>query len=300
MLVPDDTITIGGIYLSTYLVEVADGSDGRAEPGETTDLFVWLLNAGNQGLTGVGTNPVQGHLEVVPGDYDGDGTNDPILPVITQADSAYPDIEPAAEVTGDCDTVQDQLHPVRNLTAFRVHWPSSPTDVAYQFRVVVTGQPFGFTPVPTFPVPFVVGVGSACNVSNVTGEFDGLQGLLPPMGPLVPADNDTPIPATISTESPTRPLKLKLFCGSKQLTGKDNIAAPEIIRLVRDGADVDLTKLYLDVNSNANDHSLLFRYSSGGSAWIYNLNTNAIGSGAYTLYIKMPNGQPYKTSFSIR
>jgi len=54
---------------------------------------------------------------------------------------------------------------------------------------------------------------------------------------------------------------MKIFCGTKQLTGRDGIAAPEIIRLVRGGEDVDLTKLYLDVNSNANDHSLLFRYS---------------------------------------
>lgn len=292
VLVPDEDIVIANIFLSPILVEVDDGSDGRAEPGETVRLYISLLNAGSKALTGV-----TAHLVADPADLDDDGGIDDVATVL-QANSAYPDLPAAPEVTGDCDTILGALDPKKNLTAFVVQYPSVPSDVGYQFHLVVDGVPT-LSGTTSVIVPLVTGVGSACDPSLLTGDFDRLNGLLSPMGPLVPAENDTPLPTTLSTLSTTRPLKLKMYCGGKLLSGKDGIQAPEIVRLTRDGVDVDLTKLYLDVNSNANDHSLLFRFSGGSSAWIYNLNTSAIGPGDYVVYIMMPNGQVYKSAFTI-
>jgi hypothetical protein len=302
-LVPDMDFWIGENYLSAVRVVASDGSDGRPEPGETVNLTISLLNTGSQDMVGVPPHPIVAHLAAVPTDPDRDGDDD--VPYVIVADSAYPILPAVRDVEGDCvDIAPVAIHPVANLTPFVVQFPAGPGDVSYPFTLTVTGQPAAASaggptaaaPPPSIEVPLVVGVGGECDPTFITGDFDVLQGLLPPMGALVPAENDTPQPSDITLESATRPLKLKLFCGGRQLTGKDPINPPEIVGLTRNGDPVPLTKIYLDVNSNANDHSLFFRYAG---AWIYNLNTTAIGPGVYVVFIQMPDGQVYKSSFAI-
>jgi hypothetical protein len=63
----------------------------------------------------------------------------------------------------------------------------------------------------------------------------------------------------------TRPLKLRLFCGTKNLNAGD-ISAPEIVSLTATGSQ-DVTKVDLDDNANNNSS---FRFSSG--FWLYSEN----------------------------
>src|SRR5204863_6946261 len=97
-----------------------------------------------------------------------------------------------------------------------------------------------------------------------------------------------------ASSSRTRPLKLRLFCGTRSLTGGD-IAAPQIVALTRDGAPVDVRKV--DLDDNANNNTLLFRFSSG--YWIYNMRTKLLGHGTFVITIRFPNGQEYQSRFVL-
>ena len=292
VLVPDLETDIDDVFLSPVHVAVRDGLNGFAEPGETFDLFVALLNSGPADLTNVTAT-----LSAVAQDMDGDGT--PELPIITQATSPYPTIPGMAAGVADCDSPAAALQPVYNTNAFVVTLPAGfPIDSNFKFVLTVSGVPSGACSgacLGTFVqgVPFVLGVGSECSLTNLDGSYTRVDGFLSPMGALVPKGDPFPEDFDASSNK-TRPLKLRLFCGDKNLNNED-IAAPQIVSLTRDGVPIDVNKV--DLNDNANSDSLSFRFASG--FWIYNMRTKLLGHGTFVITIRFANGQEYQSQFVL-
>jgi hypothetical protein len=292
VLVPALDIDIGDTFLSVQHVAVQDGANGFAEPGETFSLLVALVNTGPSDLTNVTAT-----LSADAVDIDGDGTPD--TPTITQATSAYPTIPGMAGGVADCDSPAAALTPVYNITPFVVTLPAGfPIDTNLNFKLTVNGTAAGCVVQACLgatvqDVQFTVGVGSACSLTNLDGSYTTVDGFLSPMGALVPKGDPFPVDSAASG-SRTRPLKLRLFCGTKNLSDSD-IAAPEIVSLTRDGVPQDVTKV--DLNDNANNNSLLFRFSSG--FWIYNMRTKSLGHGTFVITIRFPNGQEYQSQFVL-
>jgi hypothetical protein len=94
----------------------------------------------------------------------------------------------------------------------------------------------------------------------------------------------------------TLPLKLRLYCGTTELTDTA-VPAPQIFQLWRSGEEVPLTLLDLDSGAS-NDDGYIFRYSDG--TWIYNLSTRNLTTGSYIVTILMPDGNRYHASFVLR
>jgi len=292
VFVPALDVDIGDAFLSAVHVAVSDGSNGFAEPGETFNLLVGLINTGPQDLTNVTAT-----LSAVVVDIDGDGTPD--APVITQATSAYPTIPGLPAGAGDCDSAGVAIPPVYNITPFVVTLPAGfPPDANLHFELAVTGttaacaQAFCLGAF-TQSVGFVAGVGSACSLTNLDGSYTRVEGFLSPMGPLVPKGDPFPTSGALSG-SKTRPLKLRLFCGDTNLSGS-LVGAPQIVSLTRDGVPLDVSKV--DLDDNANSNSLLFRFSSG--FWIYNMRTKLLGHGTFVITIRFANGQEYQSQFVL-
>jgi hypothetical protein len=291
VFVPALEVNIGDAFLSVDHVAIQDGSNGFAEPGETFNLLIALNNTGSSDLTNVTAT-----LSAIPVDIDGDGTPD--APTITQATSAYPTIPGMPAGTGDCDSPAAALTPVYNITPFVVTLPAGfPIDTNVHFELAVNGTASGSCVgeacLGAFNqnVNFVVGVGSACSLTNLDGSYTKVDGFLSPMNPLVPAGDPFPESTPLSSKQ-TRPLKVRIFCGTTNLTDND-IAAPQIVSLTRDGVPIDVNKL--DLNDNANSDSLFFRYSSG--FWIYNMRTKLLGHGTFVITIRFANGQEYQSQF---
>jgi hypothetical protein len=154
-------------------------------------------------------------------------------------------------------------------------------------------------PVGTSTVELVVNDGdvdSDLDSVDVTVVF-GLTGLQPPFMPLVPAGEPANLPNKAFKRGRTLPLKLSIACSAGTLTDTD-VTAPIISTLVRIGdAPLDLDTIDLD-SGEANDDGLAFRYSD--DAWIYNLNTANLVTGAYQIDILMPDGELYSGGFILR
>ena len=128
----------------------------------------------------------------------------------------------------------------------------------------------------------------------------GVAGLLAPLGVLVPAlgTEPVPLPDKAFKVGRTLPLRLQQSCGITALTDVD-VAAPQIVRLVKTGEPVDLELTDPD-SGEANDTGTLFRYSDPN--WVFNLSTKTLGltSGTYEITISMPDGQLYTTSLVLK
>lgn len=112
----------------------------------------------------------------------------------------------------------------------------------------------------------------------------GVQGLLPPL------------PNRAFKLRSTVPLKLQLFCGATALTNAD-VAAPEIVNLIREGDAIPLETLDLDAGA-ANDDGRLFRFSNGN--WIFNLGTKGLPAGTFEIVIRTPDGRRFSAGFVLR
>jgi hypothetical protein len=165
----------------------------------------------------------------------------------------------------------------------------------------VTGvNPAVALPLGTHTITLVVNDGqvdSAPDTVDVTVTVE-VVGLLSPLGGLVPEGDPIPLPNKAFKQGRTLPLKLQLFCGGTLLTDSD-VTPPQIVGLVRAGdAPVDLEAVDLD-SGEANDSGVLFRFSDDGN-WVYNLNTQGLSSGTYTIVIEMPDGLRYAAGFALR
>jgi len=131
----------------------------------------------------------------------------------------------------------------------------------------------------------------------VTVEVEVI-GLNPPLAGLVKAGGRPAPPRHSFNHGRTLPLRFGLYCGGVAL-GKDDVEAAEIVGLVDDqGVEVDLSAIDLD-SGKANGDTLFFRH--GDDQWVYNLNTKVLEDDTtYTITIRMPGGQDYQASFTLR
>src|SRR6185503_8528539 len=127
----------------------------------------------------------------------------------------------------------------------------------------VNAEPF------TMNVPLNLGIADRCDPSASTRDYDGLEGLLPPMAGLVPAGEQVRYPPRAFTSGNTRPLKLRVTCGGVALTDQQ-VDPPQIVGLseaTRGPLDIRILNLNDDNASDPTDP--FFRVSDG--QWIYNL-----------------------------
>ena len=123
-----------------------------------------------------------------------------------------------------------------------------------------------------------------------------VNGLLPPLAPLVPEGETPTAPNRAFRQGRTLPLKLQLVCGTAGLTDIE-VASPEIVGLSRLGEAIDLTTIDLDAGA-ANDNGPFFRFSD--AEWVYNLSTTALTTGTYEMGVRTPEGVVLKSAFVLR
>jgi len=122
------------------------------------------------------------------------------------------------------------------------------------------------------------------------------EGLKPPLADLVLEGLPVPMPGIAFKQGSTLPLRLQLFRDGVALTNAD-VSPPQIADLLRNGEALDLAMMDLDAGQ-ANDSGTLFRFSD--SNWVYNLSTQGLSPGTYTITIRMPDGRRWDAGFVMR
>jgi hypothetical protein len=154
VLVPDESIDIGDVYMTPFKVEVTNdpNGDGLPQPGETVHIFITLINAGSADLTNVHAT-----LTAPPIDVDQDGTDDPIT--IVEGEAYYEDCLGFPGQGGDCSSVPAPPQTCKNLTPFIVTVPAGhPIDVNRRFGLTLTGD-----------------IGSPNLAARPSGQFGGIN-----------------------------------------------------------------------------------------------------------------------------
>ena len=242
-----------------------------------------------------------------------DTTNNIICANVTSL-SAFAILEPEANQPPVAAAGPDQTvgcsSPTGTLVTLDGSGSSDPDGDALTFRWsgafpegggTVTGvNPAVTLPLGTHTITLVVNDGQVDSAPDTVDVIVtvGVAGLLPPLGGLVLEGDPIPLPNKAFKQGRTLPLKLQLFCGGTLLTDSD-VTPPQIVGLVRAGdAPVDLEAVDLD-SGEANDSGVLFRFSDDGN-WVYNLNTQGLSPGTYTIVIEMPDGLRYAAGFALR
>ncbi len=293
-LVPDTTIILGNAYVTPYAVRVvADTSnDGLIEPGETASLVIEALNAGPMNITNA-----RATLAAQVVDLTDDGVVNPVGITVNAASVSYGTIF-GTPLASNC--VAPPLQPASNATVFQITVPANhPGDTSHPLILTVNGTvdggPF------TMSVPVVIGIADKCDFAAHTGDYDGVDGLSNPMRKLVPTGETLPVAGPFSAGS-TRPLKLRVLCGGTSLTATD-VEAPEIIGLseaTRGALDIRALNLNSDNTNNPNDPFFRFGNNLSGGQWSYSMRTSLIGTGTFTLKIRIAGRKEYVTGFILR
>jgi hypothetical protein len=290
-LVPDTETQVGDAYVTPYAVHVLSDSsgDGLIGPGETATLGIDVLNAGPAVISNASAT-----LLAPLADLTDDDVDNPVDVTVVQGFSSYGNVEGTAPAA-DCQS--PVLHTASNAVAFQVTLPSDhPGDVSrpftLQFHGTVNGQPY------SMDVPLAIGVADACVYTAGTRDFDGLDGLLSPMTKLVPVGEPVPFPDHTFNRGLTRPLKLRQLCGGVALLGPD-VDPPEIVGLSEASrGPFDITSITINDDTGTSDP--FFRWTDTAQQWIYNLRTSQIGTGTFTLTIRIAGRKDYVTGFVLR
>lgn len=99
-----------------------------------------------------------------------------------------------------------------------------------------------------------------------------------------------------ATGVPDPALKLRLLCGGSSLTDSE-IPPPLIAQLSRTGEAVSLEAIDLDAGQPS-DSGPAFRFDD--DKWVLNLSTKDLAPGSYLIEISLPNGDSYRSAFSLR
>lgn len=283
VLVPDTSQPIGDTFLSPFAMEIREPSgNGNAEPGESIQVILSLINAGP-----IGVNGVSGVLSSPEFDLDGDGDDDSL------------DIAPDPVDFPDIPGFSSPPSPSANGMPFVIDIPENhPEDTVLPLALAVSGMTDTDMPFDAV-VNFTLGVGSRCVPGNPIGDFDTLQGFLSPLNQLVPEGDAIPYPNKAYKQGRTLPLKLRLGCGGEIVGGGPLAVPPEIASLERTGEVVELPAVDLDAGAS-NDNGLQFRFHAGSGKWIYNLKTSDLSRGRFVIGIRMPNGSIYNAGFDLR
>jgi hypothetical protein len=285
---------VGDAYVTPYSVHIISdtSNDGLLEPGESASLVIEVVNAGALNIT-----QASGTLSAPAVDLTDDGVVNPVGITVGTASAAYGTIL-GTPVSNNCTAPTP--HPASNVTVFPITVPAShPGDTSHQVTLAVTGTvnggPF------SMDVPITLGIADKCNAAANTRDYDGLDGLSNPMAKLVPAGDPVPFPSSAFTAGNTRPLKLRMLCGDINLT--DGVVdAPEIVGLseaTRGPLDIHALNLNSDNTNNPNDPFFRFNNSLQGGQWAYSMRTALIGTGSFTLTIRIAGRKDYVTGFVL-
>jgi hypothetical protein len=289
-LVPDTDTEIGDAFLTPYAVRVLadDSRDGLIQPGETVLLAIEVLNAGPVAVTAASAT-----LLVEPTDLTDDGVDNPLAWTVHASASPYGTI-PGTLPAANCGPVV--IETAINAAPFQLTVPAEhPGDTSAPLTLRVQGSVNGGA--FSMDVPLAVGIADRC-ADATARDYDGLDGLRSPMARLVPAGDPVPFPDRAFNGGQTRPLKLRQMCGGVNLRGAD-IDPPEIVGL--DAAargPIDIRAL--DLNDDTGLDDLFFRWNDSTQQWIYNLRTTEIGTGVFTLTIRVAGRKDYVTGFVLR
>jgi hypothetical protein len=290
-LVADTEKTVGDAFVTPFAVHVLSdtSNDGMIQPGETASLVIDVLNAGPLSIADASATIVD-----TPIDLTDDGVSNPVVMTISSGTSSYGTIR-GTPASPDCEPVA--LHPASNVVPFHLTAPADhPGDTSHplmlQFRGTVAGSLFSMN------MNIAIGIADACSYQAATRDYDGLDGLLNPMAKLVPVGDAVPFPTKAFNAGKTLPLKLRLFCGGVELRGND-VDAPEIVGLSEASrGPLDITALNLNDDANSNDP--YFRWNESTKQWIYNMRTSQIGTGTFTLSIRIAGRKDYVTGFVLQ
>jgi len=285
--IPDDTPVVGG-YPTPFGVHVKDDTskDGLLQPGETANLLIDVLNAGPKVISNGSATLIAPSVDLTD-----DGHINPVQPNVLQGSSSYGTI-PSTALAQNCEPVD--LQPKTNTTLFRISLPSdTPGDVSLpltvRFTGTVDGGPF------SFDMPLSIGVAGLCVPGTGSGDYDGLNGLLSPMGPMVPVGDALPLPLPAINAGSSKPLKLQVLCGTQSL-GPAETDPPEIVGL-SEATRGELDIPSLDLNDSANPDDPLFKYDPQMGGWRFQMRTANLGEGTFTLTIRIGGRKDYITGF---
>ena len=306
-LVPDEDISIGSAYLTPYGIQLTSETgpnnteptdaiapstpvgDGLVQPGETINLLVSVVNAGPvniQNATATITAPAV--------DLTDDGIDNPVAFTIANATASYGTIL-GTQPSTNCEPVT--INPKAGSTPFQITVPANhPGDTTHPllltFTGTVAGAPFSMT------VPLAIGVADRCDFNEHNRDYDALDGFSTPLARLVPAEDPVPFPNRTFNPGGTLPFKMRQLCGGIELKGAD-VDAPQIVGLSEaTRGPIDISSLVINDDSSSSDP--FFRWNDTTKRWIFNMRTEVLGTGVYTLRIKIAGRKDYVTGFELR
>jgi hypothetical protein len=293
-LVPDPTKTVGDAYVTPYAVHIASDTshDGLLAPGESANLLIDVVNAGPANITQASAT-----LAAPAVDLSDDGVFNPVGITVGTPSASYGTIL-GTPVSTNCVAAPPQ--PATNATVFPITVPTEhPGDTSHPFILSLTGTVNGAA--FSMDVPIALGIADRCSPAANTRDFDGLDGLSNPMAELAPSGDPVPFPSNSFTAGNTRPLKLRVLCGDVNLTDA-TVDAPEIVGLseaTRGVLDIKALNLNSDDTNNPNDPFFRFNNSLSGGQWAYSMRTALIGTGRFTLTIRIAGRKEYVTGFVL-
>jgi hypothetical protein len=293
-LMPHPTAVPGNAFVTPFAVHVVNDTsgDGLIEPGESAGLLIELLNAGSMNITGA-----MATLQAPAKDLTGDGVFNPVGITIGTAAASFGTIPGITPSTG---CVAPKPVSATNAAVFPITVPPNhPGDTSHPLVLAVTGTvnggPFSMN------VPLSLGIADNCDPASGSGDFDGLDGLLTPMAKLVPDGDTVPFPAKAFNAGDTRPLKLRVGCGGVNVTST-MIDPPKIVGIseaTRGPIDITFLNLNADQTSTSDDFFYMDNDLLTGPHWQYNLSTEALGTGTFTITIRIGGRKDYVTGFVL-
>jgi len=294
-LVPDPTISVGNAYVTPIRIRFTSdtSNDGLLQPDETANMIIEVMNAGPVDIT-----QASGTVSAPAIDLTDDGVVNPVGLILGGASSSYGTIA-GTPLAANCTA--PPLQPATNVTVYPITVPANtPGDTSFPINLTMTGmvngEPF------TMDVPISLGIADKCDPAANTRDYDGVDGLTSPMAKLVPAGDPVPFPSSPFSAGNTRPLKLRILCGGVNLTDS-TVDRPEIVALseaTRGALDIKALNLNSDDTNNPNDPFFRFNNSlQAGGQWAYSMRTALIGTGSFTLTIRIAGRKDYVTGFVL-
>jgi stigma-specific protein Stig1 len=298
-LAPDTETEIGEAFLTPYAVHVtaentfdlasnSPTGDGLVQPGETVSILVDVLNAGPSSIQGVTAT-----ISAPAVDLTDDGVNNPVGVTILNGTVSYGTIL-GTQPSANCGALE--LHPKSGAVPFELTIPDNhPGDTTHPFIITFTGTVNG-SPF-TMTMPFSLGIADRCVFAEGTRDYDGIDGLSTPLTRLVPMGDPVQFPNRSFNAGNTLPMKMRQLCGGVELKGAD-ADAPQVVGLSEaTRGPIDISTVVINDDTSTSDP--LFRWNETTKRWIFNMRTSPLGTGVFTLTIRIAGRKDYVTGFVL-